>query len=263
MSMNGAEVTADHVEQYVFDLERSPDSCYGEIAAIARPLFVHSRQLADLIAVETGTAPVVLPFCPYRVPADDELTGRRASTARRTIGCFGEVNFNFKRHDLLIEMIGWLVQRDVDVELVVVGGGPDGEVVRLHRLADDCGVADRVTVTGRVNDAEYRWWLRHLDAAVQVRSSSRPTLSGAVLDAVAYGLPLVTTAASAAEVPDAPLLHPVPDRFTSTQLADAAQLALVTVPDATADEARRAFLASRSVAVYTELIAAAILEGAA
>jgi glycosyltransferase involved in cell wall biosynthesis len=262
MSMGNAEVSADDVERWVFELEQAPDSCYGEIAAAARPLFVHSRRLAEMIAAETGRLPVVLPFCPYRLPRDGEQPLAPSSTRRLRIGSFGEVNHHFKRNDLLVEMLVWLQQWGVDAELVIVGGGPDGEVARMHRVADDSGVGGRVSVTGRIADDEYRWWLCHVDAAVQVRRSTRPTLSGAILDVIAYGLPFVTTVASSDEIPDAPMLFEVPDDFTSSDLAEATQRALSTRPDATAEEARRAFLAARTPEIYTDLIASALLEAA-
>lgn len=64
-------------------------------------------------------------------------------------------------------------------------------------------VAGQVRFIGRVDEDVYRDYLAAADVAVQLRTQSRGETSGAVLDAMAYGLPtVVSDLGSAAELPD-------------------------------------------------------------
>lgn len=260
MSMHGATVHPDEVAAYLIDLDGAPDTCYGEIVEQAEPLFVHSTLLARMIKAESGRDVVQLPFCPYRLPVGVPHSNR--SAGRRTVVTFGEISIVLKRHDLVVEMLAWLRQWDEDVELVVVGAGTDLEIETLNDMAADAGVADRFTITGRVDEAGYRHWLEEADAAVQVRNTALLSLSGAILDAIAFGVPVVVTQSAADELPDAPNVIAVPTHFSSMQLASAVSSALQLPRSGEAEQRRAEFLAYRSPDVYASMIAAALLEKA-
>lgn len=258
MSMHGATVHADEVAGYLIDLDGAPDTCYGEIIEQAEPLFVHSTLLARMIKAESGRDVVQLPFCPYRLPVG--TPGSNRPGGRRTVVTFGEISIALKRHDLVVEMLAWLRQWGEDVELVVVGAGTELEVTTLEEMANDAGVGDRFTITGRVDEAGYRHWLAEADAAVQVRNTALLSLSGAILDAIAFGVPLVVTQSAAEELPDAPNVVAVPNHFSSMQLASAVSSALQLSRTGDAEQRRTDFLANRSPDVYASLIADALLE---
>ena len=61
------------------------------------------------------------------------------------------------------------------------------------------GVADRVEVTGAVDEAAWRGWLDRATLAVQLREPASGETSAAVLEALAAGVPVVTNLATAAE----------------------------------------------------------------
>ncbi|MCB0965403.1 MAG: FkbM family methyltransferase [Ilumatobacter sp.] len=259
MSMHGADIAEPDVYRYLVDLDGAPDSCYGEIAEWARPLFVHSDRLAARLSAETGHDVLALPFCPLRVPSAEEIRREPRRRGTRRIVTFGSVSVALKRCDLVVEMLGWLRQWGADVELVMVGEGSEQELALIDRLAVESGVADRVTVTGRVDDDEYRRWLVEADLAVQVRNSGLQTNSGAAMDAVAFGVPLVTTESMRTDLfEDAPNVITVPDCFSSFQLAEAAQVGLARDRREAEDE-RRAFVDARSPEEYAAILAEGLL----
>lgn len=81
------------------------------------------------------------------------------------------------------------------VHLVFVGeldGGAYG--TRLRQLISSSGMADRIRITGFLDDSGFRDYLTIADVAVQLRSESRGETSRAVLDCLAHGLPVVVNA---------------------------------------------------------------------
>jgi glycosyltransferase involved in cell wall biosynthesis len=94
-----------------------------------------------------------------------------------------------KRHDVAIRAFAGLRERTRgDAHLLLLGDGPlRGE---LEALARTCGVADSVHFAGAVREVDA--YLRHAD--IGVLCSDREGLSNAILEYMAYGLPVVATA---------------------------------------------------------------------
>jgi glycosyltransferase involved in cell wall biosynthesis len=85
-----------------------------------------------------------------------------------------------------------------DAECVIVGGPPDGEVDddplarRLHAIAEQCGVADRVRLVGAVRAADVPRWYRSAD--VLAAAPWYEPFGLTPLEAMACGVPVVGTA---------------------------------------------------------------------
>ncbi|HJP97617.1 MAG TPA: glycosyltransferase [Rhodanobacteraceae bacterium] len=109
-----------------------------------------------------------------------------------------------------------------EVHLVFVGemdGGTFGE--ELRRLICASGLADRIHITGFVNDRAYEEYLAVANVAVQLRSLSRGETSRAVLDCLAYGVPLIVNAhGTMMDYPDSILVR-VGEQADTKELADA------------------------------------------
>jgi L-malate glycosyltransferase len=103
-----------------------------------------------------------------------------------------------KRVDLLIEAVGRLVGEFPDLELTILGDGPCRAALEAQAAA--CPAADRIRFTGHLEGGELD---QHIEAAdMLVMPSSREASSYAVLEAMAAGLAVVTTATGAAELLD-------------------------------------------------------------
>jgi glycosyltransferase involved in cell wall biosynthesis len=125
----------------------------------------------------------------------------RASTAsawdRQLVVALGVVHA-IKRPDVLVESVAGL---DGSVELVFVGPCDDEARALVDAAARRSGTTDRVRVTGHVESAEYDAWIDRASVAVQLRDVSFGESSGAVHDAIAAGVPVVTSILSCRGLP--------------------------------------------------------------
>ena len=90
-----------------------------------------------------------------------------------------------KAHDLTIRALPALP----DVELLIAGTGPEKK--NLETLAQELGVADRVTLLGPVAQTELKTYYNAADA--MVLSSSREGWANVLLEAMACGTPVVAS----------------------------------------------------------------------
>ncbi len=81
--------------------------------------------------------------------------------------------------------------RELDATLVVVGEGPEGP--RLQALAAELNVADRVHFAGRVSDEDLPSYYQAADIFVLPSHLRAEAFGIVLLEAMAAGLPLVTT----------------------------------------------------------------------
>jgi teichuronic acid biosynthesis glycosyltransferase TuaC len=90
-----------------------------------------------------------------------------------------------KAHDLIIKALPALP----DVQLLIAGSGPEKK--NLERLAQELGVADRVTMLGPVPQTELKTYYNAAD--VLVLASSREGWANVLLEAMACGTPVVAS----------------------------------------------------------------------
>jgi len=122
--------------------------------------------------------------------ATENLAAARAGAKVGTIARLVPV----KDVDLLLEVAGLLRRTQPGVEVVIVGDGPERD--RLEHRARSLGLAGVVRFTGRRDDVGAI--MAGLDVYM-VTSAFEGGVSMAVLEAMALGLPVVTTAAGGVE----------------------------------------------------------------
>ncbi len=82
-----------------------------------------------------------------------------------------------------------------DCRLVFVGDCSETDYInQITSLISEQELSDSVHITGFVDQEEYRRYLMAADAAVQLRQRSRGETSRAVLDCMAYGIPVILNA---------------------------------------------------------------------
>jgi glycosyltransferase involved in cell wall biosynthesis len=108
------------------------------------------------------------------------------SPERLLIGGVGRLSPE-KAFDAQIQALAWLRQKDLDVQLVVLGEGQHR--AGLEQLARQLGVADRVQLPGWQSDV--RTWFEAMD--VFCLSSLREGLPNVLLEAMALEVPAVAT----------------------------------------------------------------------
>jgi glycosyltransferase involved in cell wall biosynthesis len=170
------------------------ESCRGILvnSEVARRLV-----LLDLRPLAHHPPVVVLPqTCPPRPepvrcpprPIDDQ-TGA-------LVVAFGIVSMA-KRPDLLVDAVA-----AVGCRLAFVGPCVTILAETIVNRARARGIEDQVEVVGEVDAGGWRRWMEDADLAVQLRDTISGETSAALLEALSWGVPVLTNIASAAELPD-------------------------------------------------------------
>jgi glycosyltransferase involved in cell wall biosynthesis len=133
-----------------------------------------------LITVRSGLEAAATGAVEPRAMGEEAVRRSRVGTVARLVAV--------KDIDLTLEVAGQLRRTHPEVEVVIVGDGPERE--RLEALAAGAGLAGVVTFAGRVDGA--RTLLGGFDVFL-VTSVFEGGVSMAVLEAMEQGLPVVTT----------------------------------------------------------------------
>lgn len=174
----------------------------------AKEVIVHSRYQEQLLDkyYPIGWQPS-LNIIPQLRAVEPEVTLKMRTDARAQLnipmesylicsfGQMGEIKLN---HEAVkaFQLAQQTFKRDC--QLVFVGDCLHEETyqTQLSDILRENGLSNNVHVTGFVNQEEYRRYLIAADAAVQLRQRSRGETSRAVLDCMAYGLPVIINAHS-------------------------------------------------------------------
>jgi D-inositol-3-phosphate glycosyltransferase len=166
------------------ELALGADRIVATCADELRELVLMGADATRVVIVPCGLDPAL--FTPYGPIAPRRRGLRRLVTVSRLVPRKGIAD--------VITALGQLP----DCELQVIGGPPpahlplDGEFRRLHALADDLGVVDRVSFRGGVDQREVAAVLRSADVAVCAPTYEPFGISP--IEAMACGTPVVGTA---------------------------------------------------------------------
>ncbi len=235
----------------------------AEIAACAEPLMLHSRASVAEVARRYHTPATHLPFSLYRTVPDPELapTARREARARLGVGpgqillaTFGYVHPT-KAPAECIWALDLLRAWGVDARLHFAGAALT-PLAPLQRLVNDLGLTPHVSLGGDyVTEQAYRDHLVGADLGLQLRTSGPGSVSGALADCVAAGLPSVASAAIADAIDAPDYVRAVPDNPSPVLVAEAAAGLLGRRPT---DDARRAYAAAHGFDRYAARLCAAL-----
>lgn len=115
-------------------------------------------------------------------------TASRAGRSRLSVVAVGSLIWR-KSYEHAIVAVADAISRGCDLEFTIVGDGSERQ--RCQFTAQDLRVAHRVTLVGAKAEGEVRQYL--CEADVFLHSSCEEGISNAVLEAMACGLPVVTT----------------------------------------------------------------------
>ncbi|MCS6997517.1 MAG: glycosyltransferase [Casimicrobiaceae bacterium] len=191
---------------------------------------VHSRFAAEILQAaypSLGCEVVVSPHL-RKLPPASHLASKKE--ARNLLGLGAEefvvCSFGLVTPHKLPERVleAWklsALSRSQRAQLVFVGDCPATDWGRQFRLTLAEYSRFRARSTGRTTVEQYNLWLRAADVAIQLRHDSRGETSGAALDALAHGLPLIVNEhGSSSELP-ADVVIRVSEDADPTQLANA------------------------------------------
>jgi glycosyltransferase involved in cell wall biosynthesis len=252
----GREIKPDDVNGWLTDEATLDALHYGEIVKAADPLVVHSPVTAQLMHQKYHVQAHLLPFCIYRPWTAEALSRRELARARLklpdneiVIVTFGFVH----KTKAPIECI-WALEtlRGWGINASLHFVGTDTDPHNLREMADALGLGDKVKFLSEfVRDDIYRDYLVAADLGIQLRLTYLGSLSGALLDCIAAGLPTVTNA-SLGEAMDAPeFVRRIPDNISPLLVAEAlAELLDEGLAVARPEASRRAFTEAHSFSIY-------------
>lgn len=249
----------------------------GEVADSATPTIVHSLVTARTFRDRYATDPVYLPFSIYRPWTAAELTPAHREAARERLGIprgevaiatFGFVHSTKAPDDCVwaLEVLrGW----GIPATLHFVGDLITHQAAaELRGLIAALGLTEQVRFLteqvrfpgGYISEQIYRDYLVGADLGVQLRTYGLGSVSGALLDCAAAGLPTVVNASlgESVDVPTA-YVRRIPDAISPFLLAEALANLLDAGLAAVRPEAeRRAFSEARSIANYARNLCGAL-----
>ena len=126
----------------------------------------------------------------FRPPDTEEIKRqlkKKTGISGASLVYMGRVSYE-KSIDQLLKVVALLVPQIPDVQLLVVGDGPERE--KLEKLAQDLGIVERVLFKGFLFGQDLVHTLQAGDVFVTASKSENMPL--AVLEAMACGLPVVT-----------------------------------------------------------------------
>jgi len=94
-----------------------------------------------------------------------------------------------KRAELLIAAVKILRDQGYDIRFTLVGGGPDEQ--QLRKSSIEAGFSDIIEITGRIEAEKMPQMYRQHD--IFISASMQEGMSNAMLEAMASGLPIITT----------------------------------------------------------------------
>lgn len=236
----------------------------GEVALAAAPMIVHSPVTVEIIEQRYNIKAAYLPFSIYRPWLPEELNTRSRAAARRRlklrekeliIATFGYVHSS-KAPEECIWAIEILRRWKIPARLHFVGGVENltDQGTSLLDLAKRIGVHEHVEIISNyVSEQTYRDYLAGSDFAIQLRTHGFGSVSGALLDCSAAGLPTVANV-GLIEAIDAPqgYIHGIPDSLSPLLLAEAlAELVASGMAETRPEAERRAFSEERSFKNYS------------
>jgi len=209
----------------------------------ANGVIVHSAHARELAASWYRTSSDAWRQIPQLRRLPD--LGRREE-ARRALGiapgdlvfcCFGFIDPTKLDHRIVDAWLASPLAADPRSVLFFVGENHGGEYGRdLARSLERCA---RVRITGFVDAAAFDDYLLAADVAIQLRGATRGETSRTVLDALAYGLPLICNAAPSIRELTGDAVLPLSQDFSDAELV-AALVRVAADPDLRKDLGSRA-----------------------
>jgi len=263
----GRRISREELQSWIDSPDRLKSLFLGEIVQAAEPLCMHSTHAARRVQAQYGVAPVVLPFAIYLSITEEELTPAARQAARARLGLDPDtvaiVSFGYVHRAKAPEECLWALEMlrswGVPATLHFCGAG-QGDLAWLRELAEQIGLTPYVQFAGDyVSEATYRDWLIGADLAMQLRAFALGSVSGALMDCAATGLPTVANADLAASIDAPDYVRRVPDRISPVLVAEAlAGLLEEGLHRERPDASRRAYAAGHNFEVYTEHLFAAL-----
>lgn len=174
----------------------------GDLVTRSRGAIVGSHVAAALLRADAGPFPRLPPSWVVPLPAPEvDLHDSPAPSpdGERVVLGLGGTRPRL-RPELLVEAMA-LVVTEVEARLVFVGNVDEASRSGLRRRIAELGLDGMVELAGHVSQETYRMWLRKATCAVHLRLDRSGATSLAINEALANGVPILTTLSACRELP--------------------------------------------------------------
>ena len=250
------EVTEAELERWVQDETRREATLLGEAARHAQPLIFHAQASAELARQRFNADARYLPFALPHSWSASVLEAAEKRTAKCRLGfdpcrihiaSFGFLTSN-KGAGQMLAALQLLVRSGIAAHLHFVGE-PDAICAPVLAQAAALGLEHHVSLTGYVAQARYRDYFLAADLGLQLRNTGAGSISGALQDCIAAGLPSVANEVLAAALDAPSYVARVADVFDPGEIA-AALAGLIENPPAGLAEQRAEYCDFHSMENY-------------
>ncbi len=232
------EVSMHEVQSWLDDEAGREASLLGPASRHAGKLIFHAQASVDLVQGRFGVTANYLPFALQRSWAKEELSIESKRLAKQRlqldpsqvhIASFGHL-IQGKGMEAMLAAMRRLRACGVPAQLHWVGDASALGEVMLARAAT-LGVRANIHLTqGYLSEVRYRDYFLAADFGLQLRNSGPGSISGALQDCIAAGLPTIANA-SLAEALDSPgCVFRVSDALDATEIAAALSVLIDTQP---------------------------------
>jgi glycosyltransferase involved in cell wall biosynthesis len=223
----------EKIESWLSEPRKMETYFLSELMDAVEPAIVHSQKSQRILSTKYRKPVVFLPFPIQRSPSpslsrDNLVADRRA--ARQVLGIDEKTyiitTFGIITKEKGVTELVWaaqlLRQWGLKFKLVFCGTGVLPELMAVRRQALELGLSEVVVLFETAPDEQlFRKYLLASDLAVQLRTHSIGSISGALSDAIAFALPCVATS-DLAESLDAPsYVTRIPNEISPLLLAEA------------------------------------------
>lgn len=227
----GREIEARELARWLHDPANIPTTFCHEIVDRTAPLFVRSPLTRDRVRAEHGGDVIALPSGCSRLFHQRELSEAGRAAARQRLGLSPErlvlISLGLVHPVRLpleclwtVEQLGaWANAVGMETELHFVGSSDFMKPFLLPWL-DRLHLANNVFFPGVVSENVYRDYLRAADVGLVLRAGCPGSLSEALLDCIAAGLPTITGTTLARSVEAPSYVYALEDRFSPVLVAE-------------------------------------------
>lgn len=187
-----------HTEPYLARLARQGREQLGQLRPQTALAIADSRfNAAELLKEgyrETAVLPITLYAGRYQLPSDPDLTRQIVSRAPNLL-FIGRLAAN-KRQEDLVKLLYFLRRVRPEAHLYLVGERwQSGYAAWVTDLAEELGVSDGLTLTGKVSQTEMVTYLKSVDLYVSM--SEHEGFGVPLIESMYLGLPVMAYAAAA------------------------------------------------------------------
>jgi FkbM family methyltransferase len=181
-------ISRDDFDGSFMNLDSAATLGFAPLIPSVHRFITHSQILQEHLISVGAKNVYCIPFA-SRMPSIAPYKADDVSGADFVVGVFGITDIKTKHFDLIYEVCAELSKDFPNLRLICVGELMNDAMIFLDQ--DNRRAASWLQLNGRVEDSEYWELLARCNVTIHMRKIKRLSLSGAVMDSLAVGTPVI------------------------------------------------------------------------